>query len=169
MTEPRGSGFDDPELVAFAERARMVPLPARAGFIARFSDMELIDAVAERDGEFVLETSERGGVARPVVSSASLALVRRELVIRLGSAVRHRARLPRFDLPSSPDALPDGFELTDHGDQADLRWEQSAEPLQARFHGRAGARDAVVFAQLARLPEAELMAAYLDERPRPLR
>lgn len=168
MSATDASGLHDPELIAFAERARMVPLPPRAGVIARFSDMEVIDAIAERDGEFVLETSERGGKAWPVVSSASLAPVRRELVIRLGQAVRHRARLPRFDLPTTPDALPDGFELTDHGDHADLRWEQGGETLSARFHGRSGARDAVVFAQLARLPEADLMAAYLDERPLPV-
>ncbi|MDR5698417.1 Imm61 family immunity protein [Agromyces aerolatus] len=160
-------GLDDPALIAFAEQGRMVPLPPRDGVLARFSDMELIDAVVERDGEYVLETSERGGRARPVISSPALAPVRRELVLRLGSAVRARLRLPRLDVSVDPAALPAGFELVEQPDAAELRWDEAGAPMVARFRsGQFAANDAVRFAQFARIPEAELMAAFLDPNAR---
>lgn len=160
---PAAQGLDDPALIAFAERGRTVPLPARDGVLARFSDMETIDAVVERDGEYLLETSSRGGPARPVISSPELAPVRRELVLRLGSAVRYQLRLPRFTVSVDAAALPIGFELVELPDAAELRWDDAGTPMTARFRsGQSAANDAVRFAQFARIPEAELMAAFLE-------
>ncbi|WP_308797157.1 Imm61 family immunity protein [Agromyces silvae] len=160
-------GLDDPALIAFAEQARTVPLPPRAGVLARFSDMELIDSVVERDGEFLLETSERGGQARPVVSSTALSPVRRALVLRLGAAARYRLQLPRFEVPVDRAALPAGFELVDLPGAVELRWDESGTTLSARFwSGASAANDAVRFARFARASEAELMAAFLDPKAR---
>jgi hypothetical protein len=156
-------GLDDPALIAFAEQARTVPLPPRDGVLARFSDLQLIDTIVERDGEYLLETSERGGQARPVLSSPALGPVRRELVLRLGSAARHRLRLPRFDVPVDAAALPAGFELVQRPDGVELRWDASGVAMTATFRsGQFATNDAARFAQFARIPEAELMAAFLD-------
>jgi len=156
--------FDDPELLAFAEQARMVSLPPRADVLARFSDMEIIDAVVARDGGYLLETSSRGGAAHPVVSSTTLMPIRRELVLRLGAAARHRHRMPRFELPT---ALPADFDLVERDDRAELTWQVAGEAMTVAFlTGQFAVNDALRFAQLARLPEADLMAAYLDPAAR---
>jgi hypothetical protein len=155
-------GLDDPALIEFAAGARMVPLPARGDVIARFSDMEIVDSVAHRDGEFVLESSERGGQARRDVASESIIPVRRALVRRFGSALRFRQGLSRFVLPNRVEDLPAGFRLVEEPGSTVLSWEDAGQPLSARFFGALGTSEAVQFAHIARVDEHELIVALTE-------
>jgi hypothetical protein len=148
-----------PALVEFAAGARFVPLRLGAGELLRFSNMELDYRVVERDGRFVLEKRERGGQAWPEVESRELEPVRRALILILGSELRARTGLPRLVTPTEAADLPEGFRLNSSPEGAELTWDDADGSHEARFPGAFGAGTAVRFAQVARLPEDELLAS----------
>jgi hypothetical protein len=152
--------FDDRALLDFAAQGRM--LPRRPGdALFGLSDGEVTDSIVAIDDGYALETSERGGPSRRVMESPSLEVVRRALIERVGSAVRHRRRLPRVNLPVDVATLPEGFAIDESPQAVRLTWSEHGDPREAAFPaGATGVREAVRFAHLPRLPEQELLAAY---------
>ncbi len=152
-------------LLAFAAKGRIASAPPKDAII-RLSDMETAHTILQRDERYELETRNRSSAPRVIMSSESLEAVRRYLALRLGVDVRAELRLPRTALPSGVSDLPDGFEL-DSGDGSEvvLRWDEGGERRSARFqHGSTGVYEAVRFAQIARVPEQELIDGLLSPR-----
>ena len=153
---------DDARLLAFAERGRMTSFPDDRS-VLRVGDMETLFAVLERDGRFELELSDRSGAPRVLMSSESLDLVRRYLLLVIGETVRAQLRLPPLPTPSATDAPPEGFILDDDGAGITLRWSDPAGGHSAWFRrGIAGAQNAVQFARVVGASEAQLIDAMLE-------
>jgi len=153
---------DDARLLAFAERGRMTSFPDDRSVI-RVGDMETLFAIVERDGRFELELSDRSSTPRVLMSSESLDLVRRYLLLVVGETVRAQLRLPPLPTPSATDAPPAGFALDDDGAGITLRWTDAAGRRSAWFRrGIAGAQNAVQFARVVGASEADLIEAMLE-------
>ena len=151
-------------LLAFAAKGRIASAPPK-GAVIRLSDTETAHTITERAGGYDLESRNRSSAPYVIMSSESLEAVRRYLASRLGVNVRAELRLPRTVLPSGVSDLPDGFDLDDgegDGAQVMLRWDEHGEHRSARFpHGSTGVYEAARFAQIARMPERELIDALL--------
>jgi len=153
---------DDARLLAFAERGRMTAFPDDRSEL-RVGDMETLFSIVERDGRFELELSDRSSTPRVLMSSESLDLVRRYLLLVVGETVRAQLRLPPLPTPSATDAPPAGFALDDDGAGITLRWTDAAGGRSAWFRrGIAGAQNAVQFARVVGASEADLIEAMLE-------
>ena len=153
---------DDARLLAFAERGRMTAFPDDRSEL-RVGDMETLFAILERDGRFELELSDRNSAPGVLMSSGSLDLVRRYLLLVVGETVRAQLRLPPLPTPSATDAPPAGFALDDDGAGITLRWTDAAGGRSAWFRrGIAGAQNAVQFARVVGASEADLIEAMLE-------
>ena len=153
---------DDARLLAFAERGRMTSFPDDRS-VLRVGDMETLFAILERDGRFELELSDRSSAPRVLMSSESLDLVRRYLLLVIGETVRAQLRLPPLPTPSATDAPPAGFAIDDDGAGITLRWSDAAGGRSAWFRrGIAGAQNAVQFARVVGASEADLIEAMLE-------
>jgi hypothetical protein len=98
-----------------------------------------------------------------LMSSESLDLVRRYLLLVIGETVRAQLRLPPLPTPSATDAPPEGFILDDDGAGITLRWSDPAGGHSAWFRrGIAGAQNAVQFARVVGASEAQLIDAMLE-------
>jgi hypothetical protein len=153
---------DDARLLEFAERGRMTSFPDDRS-VLRVGDMETLFAILERDGRFELESSDRSSTPRVLMSSESLDLVRRYLLLVIGETVRAQLRLPPLPTSSAADASPAGFTLDDDGAGITLRWSDAAGDRSAWFRrGIAGAQNAVQFARVVGASEADLIEAMLE-------
>ena len=153
---------DDARLLAFAERGRMTSFPDDRS-VLRVGDMETLFAILERDGRFELELSDRSSTPRVLMSSESLDLVRRYLLLVIGETVRAQLRLAPLPTPGAADAPPEGFALEDDAAGITVRWSDAAGRRSAWFRpGLAGAQNAVQFARLVGASEADLIDAMLE-------
>ncbi|MCD2441634.1 TNT antitoxin family protein [Agromyces sp. SYSU K20354] len=149
----------DAALVEFAAKGRMTLFPANDAML-RIGDLEQLYELRERDGRFELTLQQGGAAPRLLMSSTSLAAVRRYLLRSIGVTVRATLGMRRVALPFDRTALPDGFVLRD---DAELAWSEQGDAVSARFRaGSAGERDAVQFARYADASERTLIDALLD-------
>ena len=129
-------------------------------------DPEMIYTLSERDGLFIVQSSDRGTAPWLALASEQLEVAAAGLLLLMAVPLRQRLGLPHLEVPRD---LADGVTLVPDVDGLRLRWSDADQPGSAWFpDSHAGRRSAVEFSHAAGHPLETLAASVRDPQGSPL-
>lgn len=129
-------------------------------------DPEMIYALSERDGLFIVQSSDRGTAPRLAMASEQIEVAAAGLLLLIAVPLRQRLGLPHLQAPRE---LADGVTLVPDVDGLRLRWSAAGQPRSAWLpDSHAGRRSAVELSHVAGHPPEMVAASLRDPRGAPL-
>ena len=129
-------------------------------------DPEMIYTLSERDGLFIVQSSDRGTAPWLALASEQLEVAAAGLLLLMAVPLRQRLGLPHLEAPRD---LADGVTLVPDVDGLRLHWSDADQPGSAWFpDSHAGRRSAAQFSHAAGHPLETLAASVRDPHGSPL-
>lgn len=159
---------DDATIALLVECAEAAGLKRRErpDVLLVLRDPEMTYTLSERDGLFIVQSSDRGTAPWLAMASEQLEVAAAGLLLLIALPLRQQLGLPHLEAPRE---LADGVTLVPDVDGLRLRWSDAGRQRSAWFpDSHAGRRSAVEFSHAAGHPLDAVAASVRDPQGSPL-